>query len=198
MLGGIVGYFLEIIWYFIRHHFWLIKNGVVFGGFQPIYGFGLVLITLLLYYFKDRKLIYLVFFGALIGFCFEYGASLFQEYILGTYTWTYKRFGFLAINGRAYIPYCFAWSLMGVIWIKLILDYFLKLIRKIPKKLNLFLVSILFAFMTFNLLFSTYVAYRKTARYNNIAPHNFIEKFIDKNYGDEFIDKRFPNLWVCK
>lgn len=198
MVGGLFGYVMEITWYFIRKNVFLIKNGVLFGPFQPIYAIGVVLMTIAFYKVKDKNWIYIFLIGTFVGGLFEYGASVFQEYALGTYSWNYRKYGKLAINGRIYIPYCFGWGLMAIVWIKVFMERIIKLFRRIPSKINTSILSILTIFMAFNLICTSYVFYRKSARYKEIPPRNIIEKYIDEHYDDDYLDKRFPNLWLSK
>lgn len=198
IVGGLFGYFYENVWYFLRKHILIIKNGVVFGPFQPIYAIGITLITLLLYKFKNKKWYQIIFLGAIIGTVFEYGASLFQDYAFGNYSWNYTKFGKLSINGRIYLPYCLGWGLITFIWIKCFMIKIINLFRKIPKKLNTLIVTILSIFMIFNLSLTCITFYRKTARYYNNYTNSKLEKIIDKHFDDDYMDKRFPNLWIRK
>lgn len=198
ILGGLIGYALEIVWHFLRKHIWLIKNGVLFGPFQPVYALGLCFISILFFKLKDKKWIYLLLLGSLFGFIFEYIASLFQQYCLGTYTWNYAKFGKLAIHGRVYVPYCFGWGLMMYVWMKCCFTPVVLFFRKIPEKINTIIVTCLLSFMIFNFIATAYVFHRKADRYQEIAPRNTIEHYIDKKYNDDFLDKRFPNLWIYR
>ena len=198
MVGGIIGYFVEIIWYFLRKHIWLIKNGTLYGGFQPIYAIGLLLLTVLLWKFRNKNPIIIFLLGCFIGGAFEYISGVFQQQFLNVYTWNYTKFGKLSINGHIYLPYCLLWGLASLLWIKFCCVPTIKLFRKIPMPLNKILVIILTILMSFNLLATTCVFYRKGARYKGIEPRNSLEKFIDNKYNDDFLDKRFPNLWIYK
>lgn len=193
------GYIWEILWHFLSHNFtFLIKNGTLFGPFQPIYGFGVLIITILLWKVKDKNWFVIFILGAILGSLFEYGASLFQEYAFGSYSWHYSKYGKLSINGIIYVPYCIGWGILTLVWIKVFMMKLINTFRKIPTKINNVLVTIITIFMVFNLACTCMVFYRKTARYNEIDPRNKIEEFFDKHYNDEVTSARFPNLWIIE
>lgn len=133
-----------------------------------------------------------------MGSLFEYGASLFQEYAFGSYSWHYSKYGKLSINGIIYIPYCIGWGILTLVWIKVFMMKLIKAFHKIPSKINNTLTILITIFMVFNLLCTCIVFSRKTARYNEIVPRNKIEEFFDKYYNDEVTSKRFPNLWIIE
>lgn len=198
MFGGIAGYFFEIIWYFLRKNTWIIKNGTLFGGFQPIYAIGFVLLTILLWKFRHNNPIIIFLLGCVIGGAFEYLSGVFQQQFLNVYTWNYTKFGKLSINGHIYLPYCLLWGVGSLVWIKFACEPLINFVRKMSPSLNKILVITLTMFMLFNLLSTTFVFYRKGARYKGIEPRNKLEKFVDTKYNDDYLDKRFPNLWIYK
>ena len=51
---GFVGWLYEVLWYIIvRHEF--VNRGVLFGPYLPIYGFGMLILILLLSKYKSKK-----------------------------------------------------------------------------------------------------------------------------------------------
>ena len=59
--------------------------------------------------------------------------------------------------------------------------------------LLLILTIILMIFMTYDLTISALAADRQSERIENIPPSNKLEKYLDKRYPDEYMDKIFNN-----
>lgn len=197
IIGSIFGYFFEIVWYFIRHHVWVNKQGLLYGPFQPIYGFGAVILSIFLQPVRNQNNVWVFLYGMLVGSIYEYLASLFQEIAFGTYTWIYSQWGW-SLNGRIYLPYCIAWGILALFWIKLFYPMITKWLDKIPRIPNLILVWVLGIFLTYNLAMSSIVTYRYSARANNIPASNAFTKWIDKHYDDEFMQHKFIKLRVIQ
>ena len=118
------------------------RAGMLFGPFSPIYGFGAVLMTMVLnrFYKKNPIIIFLV--SAVLGASFEVFVGWFMQTSFGVVSWSYshmKLFGMpdpLAVltGGRTCTGFACLWGLGGLIWIKLLLPRLLKLINMIPWK----------------------------------------------------------------
>jgi len=125
LIGGIFGYVLETFWHFYKYHEWINKQGLWYGPIKPIYGFGLIIITLFLSKQRYKTSLKIFLIGIIIGSIYEYFTSCFQEYAFNTETWSYLNMNY-NIHGRIYLPYCFAWGLITLIWIKFLLPFYLK------------------------------------------------------------------------
>ena len=112
------------------------RAGMLFGPFSPIYGFGAVLMTMVLnrFYKKNPIIIFLV--SAVLGASFEVFVGWFMQTSFGVVSWSYshmKLFGMpdpLAVltGGRTCTGFACLWGLGGLIWIKLLLPRLLALI----------------------------------------------------------------------
>ena len=115
MLGSFIGAMHESIWGVIKRLYWYGKfvwtnhAGVIYGPFNPLYGFGIVLIILVLAR-KKRKPWQTFMYGAVLGGVFEYITSFLLELFLGARSWDYSDY-FLNINGRTTIPYMIFWGI---------------------------------------------------------------------------------------
>ena len=125
IIGSFIGFILETVWYYIKHGVFINKQGLLYGPFKPIYGFGLIIIILTMYKFYNKKLWQKFILGVIIGSTFEYFGSVFQEFVFGTSTWNYGSFK-LSIGDRLYLPYCLCWGIIAIFS----LDYFYPRFKK--------------------------------------------------------------------
>lgn len=195
IFGCLLGFILETIWYFLKNGIWINKQGLLYGPFKPIYGFGLVLIILFMYKYQNKSIVFKFIMGILIGSAFEYFGSLFQEYVFGTSTWNYSSFNY-NIAGRLYLPYCIAWGVIAVICIDFLYPFFKKMVIKMPVNLGRILTIIAAIFMAINISLTTLATIRYSNRANNIQNSNPVFKIIDKWYPDEYMQVKFPKLKV--
>ncbi len=196
-IGGFFGYILETIWHFLKHGVFINKQGLIYGPFKPIYGFGLLIIIICMQPFKDKKLLPKFIIGTLIGSAFEYFGSLFQELFFKTTTWNYSSFHF-NIGGRIYLPYCLAWGIIAVLTIDYLFPYLKKIALNIPLKLKKAATILLSIFMIFNVSITTLATIRYSERARNIKANNELFKLIDKLYPDKYMNNKFPKLKVIK
>ena len=132
VLGCLLGTFYEEILDFIKSGVWESRKGLLWGPFNPIYGFGvLVLVLFLGKHYKDRGIFKTFIYATLIGGITEYLTSLIADRIFGIEFWDYSN-RFLNIGGRTTIPYMLGWGLAGLILIKVIYPFLSKLIHKNP------------------------------------------------------------------
>ena len=195
IIGAIFGFIFETIWHFIKNGVYINKQGLWYGPLKPIYGCGVLLITLFLYKLKDKNPVWLFLGGFIIGTLFEYFASYFQEYVFGTYTWTYSGFN-LNLNGRIYLPYCAAWGAISFVWIKYAWPLYLKLFNKLYSKRFVILSSIIAIFLVYDIALTTVITIRYSDRANNIEPQNSLIEYIDQKYPNDLIQEKFPKLRI--
>lgn len=197
IFGCLLGFILESIWYFIKHGVWINKQGLLYGPFKPIYGFGLVLIVIFMHNFKDKSFVFKFCLGTLIGSAFEYFGSLFQEVVFGTSTWSYASFN-LNLGGRIYLPYCLAWGIIAVVCINLLYPAFKKMGAKVPKKLGTILTVIATVFIIIDIILTVWATIRYSQRANNIEAETPLARVVDKWYPDEYMQKKFPKMQIVK
>ena len=193
IIGSVAGYVFETSYYLIKHGVFMNKQGLLYGPIKPIYGFGSVILSLILNLFKDKKNLSIFVYGCLVGGVFEYICSVVLEVFFKTRMWTYVDMP-LNINGRVYIPYLPIWGLISLFWLRVLLPAFNSIYNKIPKKISLIITILLTVFMIFNSSISTVAVWRMRDRAKDIPASNKFERFLDKHYTDEYIMKRIPYL----
>lgn len=197
VFGCLLGFVLETIYYYLKNGIWINKQGLLYGPFKPMYGFGLVLIVLLMHGFKDKKKWQKFLIGVFIGSAFEYLGSVFQEYIFGTSTWDYSSFS-MNLSGRLYLPYCLAWGVIAVLCIDYLYPLFKKLFLKVPRTVGKYLTTFVAIFMIANVVLTSLATIRYSDRANNIEASNKVFKIIDEIYNDNYMQIKFPKLNVIK
>ncbi len=171
------------------------RSGVIYGWFNPVYGFGALLMTLCLFKLKNKAAIFLG--SAVIGGAFEYICSVFQETAFGTVSWNYDDL-FGSIGGRTSFRLILTWGVLGLAWMELIYPFFSKWIEKIPRKIGVPLTWVLTVFMICNMTVSSLATYRQKERRMGYPPSNALEEFMDVHYTDEFLKKVYPNMIIVK
>ena len=197
IIGCLVGFVLETIFHFFKNGEWINKQGLLYGPFKPIYGFGLIFIVLIMHNSREKKFWQKFLIGVILGSAFEYFGSLFQEYVFGTSTWNYSHFNF-NIGGRIYLPYCLAWGVIAVFCVDILYPWFKKIIKKVNVNLYQITTGIVAIFMIVNVSLTALASIRYSDRANNTTATNAIFKVIDEWYPDEYMQVKFPKMKVIK
>ncbi len=195
VIGCFLGFILETLWHYFKYNLWINKQGLLYGPFKPIYGFGLIIIILTMYRFQNKNILIRFGIGVIVGSAFEYFGSIFQEFVFGTETWNYSNFNY-NISGRIYLPYCLAWGFIALICLKFY-PKLKQLISKINLRLKIIVTIIISVFMIINLTLTTFATLRYSARSRNQST-NAIFKLIDELYSDEYMYDKFPKLKIIK
>lgn len=198
VIGSILGVYYEQILHLVKTYIatgdivWESRRGVIYGPFNPLYGFGLALMTYFLAHHK--RPIYVTFlYAALLGGAVEYLISFLQETFIGTVSWDYSDL-FLNINGRTTIPLMVFWGLSGMLLVRVVYPYISKLIEAIPYKIGKTISIVLIIFLSIDCLISWTALFRQDLRRNNIEPYTVVGELYDKYYTDEFLSKYYPNM----
>lgn len=194
-IGCFLGVVFETVYCLAMRHHYENRVGVLYGPFNPVYGFGAVLLTLSLKWLSDKRDLWIFLGSALIGGAFEYLCSLCQEYAFGTVSWEYSHTQF-NFHGRTNVLYAFFWGLLGLLWVKEIYPRLSSLIDHIPKNISRWLTVILSLFMFFNMLVSVMALERQSRRRLGVQPTNPISEFLDRHYTDEYLKEIYPNMMV--
>lgn len=197
VIGCLIGFIIETFFHFFKNGEWINKQGLLYGPFKPIYGFGLIFIVLTMYNFNHKSKVQKFVIGVFLGSAFEYFGSVFQEYVFGTSTWNYAHFN-LNIAGRIYLPYCLAWGVIAVFCVDFIYPLFKKNIKKMNSKFYKITTVILSVFMFVNISLTALASIRYSDRANNNISTNFVFKTIDKMYPDEYMKIKFPKMKIIK
>ena len=186
-----MGYIIEVAYIFIRTGKFETRQGLIYGPLAPVYGIGTVVFYLILP--KLKKNWQYFFVSTILGGTTEYLCSYFQEKLFGTVSWDYSN-QLLNINGRTSFTYCLAWGILGIIFIKLIYPYFVKIFEKtLYKKKAKILTAVAVLFMVFNISISSMAAQREFERREYIEADSKIDIFLDEHFPDEMLNEIYIN-----
>ena len=137
---AIIGWVWEGVYDLLRCGI-IANHGVLLGPWLPIYGFGGVLMYLLLNRFKQYPIV--VFMGAFV-FCtiIEYFTGVYLEFTKGTTWWNYRNIPF-NIDGKICLLASIFFGLAGY----LLIYFIAPKLREIYDKLNYKRASILILFL---------------------------------------------------
>ena len=197
VIGCLVGFVLETIWHFLKNGVWINKQGLLYGPFKPIYGFGLIFIVLIMNNYREKKFWQKFIIGVILGSAFEYFGSLFQEYVFGTSTWNYSNFN-LNIGGRIYLPYCFAWGIIAVFCVDFVYPFLKKILNKINPCFDKIITVGVGIFMIINISLTALASIRYSDRANKENTDSAVFKVIDSLYPDEYMQIKFPKMKIIK
>ena len=196
-LGAFLGDITETIFVFVTAGKLMSRSSMVYGPFSIVWGLGCMLLTAILYQYRDRSDSFIFVFGTVMGGAYEYICSVFTEIVFGTVFWDYSKIPF-NLGGRINLLFCFFWGIAAVVWMKLLYPFISKWIEKIPKKTGTWVTWILIVFMVFDIGVTALAMNRYTVRQTGEGLHTPADAFMDKHFPDERIEKRFPNLRIVE
>ena len=197
-IGAFLGDIIETIFCRLTAGVWMSRSSVVYGPFSIVWGFGAVLLTAILYRYRDRSDSFVFLFGTVLGGAYEYICSVLSELVFGTVFWDYSHLPF-NLGGRINLLYCFFWGIAAVVWLKLCYPRLSKLIEKIPMGVGKILTWVLIVFMAINMLISALALGRYTQRNTTPDPEpTALGQLLDQRFPDERMERIYPNAIIVK
>lgn len=195
VLGSLAGYLGETIWYYYLRGHLINRQGVLIGPFSPIYGIGFVMLTILLYRFKNQDWKKIWAISAVSLSAFEYLCSYAMEHILGTRAWNYSKQPF-NLNGRICLKFTIMWGFLGVLFIKVLYPQFSKAIDRMKSNAGRILGVSLAVFLLLDCLFSVKVSLRQQERRLGLPARSTLDMWVDGYYTDEKLAKIYTEIRV--
>lgn len=192
-IGCFLGVMIEILWCFFTRGYVESRQGLIYGPFNLVYGFGALAMTLGLRWCEKKRDLWIILGGFLIGSVYEYFCSWIQEWMFGTASWQYDNLPF-NLNGRINLLYSLFWGILALLWVKMIYPLMCRIIRKIPNAWGKTVTWILLAFMILNTLISGFAVWRMSERHNGVISPNVLTDFLDRHYPDELLNRVYPNM----
>lgn len=197
-IGAFLGDIIETIFCRLTAGVWMSRSSVVYGPFSIVWGFGAVLLTAILYRYRDRSDSFVFLFGTVLGGAYEYICSVLSELVFGTVFWDYSHLPF-NLGGRINLLYCFFWGIAAVVWLKLCYPRLSKLIEKLPMRVGKILTWVLIVFMAINMLISALALGRYTQRNTTPDPEpTALGQLLDQHFPDERMERIYPNAIIVK
>ncbi len=188
-----IGFLVETVYGYIRKGHFVNKQGLLYGPFKPIYGFGGVIFTIIFYRLRNYRSYILFILGSVIGAFYEYFCSYFQEVFMKSRSWDYSKLKY-NIDGRVSITHAIYWGLLSLIFIKFALPVIVLLVGKISSNMQNPIMIVWILFMSFNIFMSASAITRQVERLKDIPADNNFEEFLDRHYNDEKIRETFTHM----
>lgn len=131
----------------------LINSGFLHGPFCPIYGFGAVIMILLLTNLPNNILV--IFISSMIFMTlWEYIVGVLLEKIFKTKYWDYSNIKF-NINGRVCLKNSIYWGILGVIFTFLVHPWVQAQVTKIPEKILFYINIVVYIILLIDIISTT-------------------------------------------
>lgn len=137
---AVLGWILETIYcvYELGH---FEKRGFLYGPLCPIYGYGAIILLVILKPFKNKNLL-LFIYSAIVFSVFEYLVGYSLEALFSMKFWDYTN-DVLNINGRITLWFSVIWGIFGVLFMNYIHKFTEKIIEMCRHKINYVLQHIM-------------------------------------------------------
>lgn len=191
--GCFLGVVLETVWCMLRYRKLESRRGLVVGPFNLVYGFGAVLMTIVLYPLRFENSVWIFLCGAIVGGVYEYACSVIQEKTVGTISWNYTYFP-LNLHGRINLLYCFFWGFLALVWVYEVFPPLLRITTRIPLSIAPILAVTEIVFFVIDTLLTILVIRREQKRRHGQAKNTPIGAFLDRVYPTERVIRIYPNM----
>jgi uncharacterized membrane protein len=199
VFGCIFGTYYEQILKLIADGVWVTQQGVIYGPFNPVYGFGAAGLIVLLVR-KTRKWYWSFLLAAIVAGFFEYLLHELEYIFTGNVSWDYTYLKLyipsIATKGATAgtsVLHMAIWGALGLFLEYIVYPIFSKLIEKIPPLQGKMVCNALVVFLTINILLTGAVFLRYGERQKGKEPITFIGAWLDRNYPDEYVYEIFPD-----
>lgn len=192
---SVLGLLAEEIWMWVSVGNTESRVGVVWGPFSPLYGFGALMFTIVLWNFRGCRWYEILLVSMGLGAALEQTTGMAMEYFWHAQSWTY--IGLVdAITQWVSWTTVALWGVIGLFYTKVLMPELVWHIGEPSRPAQTVIVGVLVAFMTLDLLMTAYSFYRLEQRSLGIPAQNAIDAYVDYHFNDEFIADRFQNLVV--
>ena len=197
LVSSFLGALIEMVFCRATGDIWMNRSSVLYGAFSFVWGFGAVVLTVVLQRFAKKNDHWVFLAGFVVGGAYEYLCSVFTEIVFGTVFWDYSHMP-LNIGGRTNVMYCIFWGILAVVWIKVLYPPMEKVIEKIPPLTGKVITWLIVLVMACNGLLTAGAMIRYTQRQTAPEAANAVERFLDARYDDAYMEKRWPNMKVTQ
>ena len=195
LISALLGDIIETFWCGLVDGQWMNRSSVLYGPFSFVWGPGAVVLTVTLQGLAEKNDRYVFAAGFVIGGAYEYLCSVFTELVFGTVFWDYSDMP-LNIGGRTNVLFCFFWGVLALVWIKVLYPPMSRAIEKCPPLPGKIITWIIMLFMVCNAALTGAAMLRYNVRAVHPEPLGVFDQFLDRQYGDEFMEHRWPNMIV--
>ena len=180
-----------------------INRGFLIGPYCPIYGWGCILIIILLNKYTNDQLV-LFIMAILICSILEYFTSYFMEKLFKARWWDYSRRKF-NINGRICLETMIPFGLLGCLIMYFVNPFFVSVYSKIPSNILIIISSVLFTIflidniISYTIMFKMKIPKIKISKDSTEEITEYVRSILAKR---SFLYKRlmkaYPNMKILR
>lgn len=193
LLASFLGDLIETVFWLVTRGELISRSSLLYGPFSLVWGFGAVLLTLVLHRLDDQATAQIFLLGTALGGVYEYICSWFQEAAFGVCFWDYSHLP-LNINGRINLVFCLFWGAVAVVWVRLAYPALRAFIRGIPRTAGRRLAGVMAVFLMCSTVLSAAALYRMDQRRDGVPPKDAVSVFLDEKFSDTKLQARYPNM----
>ena len=193
LIASVLGLVLETVFTLLTMGILQSRVGLVWGPFSPLYGAGAVLLTWVLWPLRKKPWWTIFLLSAVLGGLLEHLTGWGMEHFMHAVSWSYLH---LPDHISQWVAWRFLamWGVLGLAWCKLIMPELIYRIGEPTSVRQMVVVSLLTAFMGFDILMTLACFYRAGQRVQHIPPKNPFEVYVDTHFDDRFIADTFENM----
>lgn len=201
IIYSFIGWIMEVIVKFVEKKRF-INRGFLIGPLCPIYGYGAILILLLLRPYK-RSVILLFFMAILICSFLEYMTSFVMEKLFKTRWWDYSDVKY-NINGRICLNTMLPFGVLGVVVFFIVNPFIKYLLSFISYDILKIVAILLFAMYLIDNIITFFIINKYRDSITNIEKDSteeivkIREKFMKKGFLYSRLIKAFPTMKSTK
>ncbi len=180
-----------------------INRGFLIGPYCPIYGWGCILIIILLNKYTNDPLV-LFIMAIVICSILEYFTSYFMEKLFKARWWDYSRRKF-NINGRICLETMIPFGLLGCLIMYFVNPFFVSIYSKIPSNILIIISSVLFTIflidniISYTIMFKMKIPKIKISKDSTEEITEYVRNILAKR---SFLYKRlmkaYPNMKILR
>ena len=197
LISALLGDLIETLFCGFVNGKWMSRSSVLYGPFSFVWGIGAVILTIVLSPLAKKSDRWVFLGGFFAGGAYEYLCSVFTELVFGTVFWDYSHMPF-NIGGRTNVLFMFFWGALSVVWVKNVYPAMSKAIEKIPPVAGKIITWAVCVTMLLNSALTGMAMLRYNSRQEHAAQNSQYEIFLDTQYPDEWMEKRWPNMRVVE
>lgn len=200
LIYSFIGWFFEIVETFIKQGKF-VDRGFLIGPYCPVYGFGGILMVLLLYrYIDDVPTLFIM--CTLLFSALEYLTSFLMEKLFNARWWDYSKFKF-NINGRVCLEMMIPFGMAGIFVMYIVNPFFMGILNIIPNTI-LTIITIILAvifiidiYISINAMVNIRGTIKKVKRDNTEEITKKVkELLLQRGFIKRRIIKAFPKLKI--
>ncbi|WEV46856.1 putative ABC transporter permease [Bifidobacterium sp. ESL0690] len=196
VVGCVGGLIVEEIYHLIFFNEWQDRAGLIWGPFSPIYGFGVVVLTMCLNRLWHANAILIFFASAIIGGCFEAFVAWFMQIAFGIIAWNYSNDWLPLFGGKTSGKYMVFWGLAGLIWLRELLPRLLKFINLIPWKWRYALTAVMLVFMLVDIAVTLMAFDCWYGRIAGLPQTSPVARFFGEHFNNAVMQQRFQTMSI--